>query len=82
MTKCPPPRIGTCPKEIIIEDLSKATNSALNAIDGRLNPFWILLDNQSTVHVFYNTIFLRNIRKVNKELHLYTTMLGCQSLMK
>ena len=27
------------PKEIIIEDLSKATNSALNAIDGRLNPF-------------------------------------------
>ena len=26
---------------------------------------WILLDSQSTVNVFYNSRFLRNIRKVN-----------------
>ena len=37
-----------------------------------MNPFWILLDNQSTVILFYNAFFLQNIRKVDKELHLYT----------
>ena len=37
-----------------------------------LNIYWILLDNQSTVHVFFNVHFLVNARKVNKELRLYT----------
>jgi hypothetical protein len=32
---------------------------------GCINPNWILLDNQSTVDVFYNHRLLRNIRKVN-----------------
>ena len=59
-------------KEVIIENLQSNKLAALNKIEGRLNPFWILLDNQSTVHVFFNTIFLRNVRKINKELHLYT----------
>ena len=36
------------------------------------NMYWILLDNQLTVHVFFNVHFLANVRKVNKELHLYT----------
>ena len=44
----------------------------LNKIQGQFNPFWILLDNQSTVNVFYNTTFLRNIPKVDRELQLYT----------
>ena len=30
------------------------------------------MDNQSTVNVFYNALFLRNIQKVDKELYLYT----------
>ena len=37
-----------------------------------MNPFWILLDNQSTVNVFYNTTFLQNIQKVDKKkVYLY-----------
>ena len=46
--------------------------TTLNKVHDRLNPFWILLDNQSTVNIFYKAIFLRNIWKVDKELHLYT----------
>ena len=32
----------------------------------------IVLDNQSIVNMLYNTIFLWNIQKVDKALHLYT----------
>ena len=46
--------------------------TTLNKVQGRLNPFWTLLDNQSTVNVFYNALFLHNVRKVDRELHLYT----------
>ena len=43
-----------------------------NHNNGKLNMFWILLDNQSTVHVFCNTMFLVNVRKTSKTLELHT----------
>ena len=46
--------------------------TSLNKVQGPLSPFWILLDKQLIVNVFYNTIFLQNIQKGNKELRLYT----------
>ena len=41
-------------------------------VNGRINMFWILLDNQSTAHIFWNVMFLVNIRKINKRLELHT----------
>ena len=58
-------------KDTIIKDLWKNQSSIFNKVKGRLNPFWILLCYQTTVHVFFNTIFLQNITTVEKELHLY-----------
>ena len=69
-------------RDAIIEDLRKNQPSIFNKVKGRLNPFWILLDNQSSVHVFCNTIFLRNIRTVEKELHLYTPNTGMSVINK
>ena len=34
--------------------------------------FWVLLDNQSTVHIFWNTMFLVNICKTTNCLELLT----------
>ena len=56
---------------ILIQDLWKNQPSIFNKVKGRLNPFWILLDNHLTVHLFCNTIFLQSIRMVEKELHQY-----------
>ena len=43
-----------------------------NSKHGRLPASWILLDNQSTVNVFWNTMFLVNVRKTIKRLNLHT----------
>ena len=37
-----------------------------------LSKWWILLDNQSTCNVFCNKALLKNIRKVNRSLTIYT----------
>ena len=39
-------------------------------LKGRLDIFWVLLNNQFTVHIFWNTIFLVNICKTTKHLEL------------
>ena len=58
-----------------IGNIQAKQSEILNKVQGRLNPFWILLDNQSrTVSVFYNNILVQNIRKVEKDLHLYTNV--------
>ena len=44
----------------------------MDHIKGRLNMFGILLDNQSTVNIFWNIMFLVNVRKTNKKLELLT----------
>eukprot|EP00536_Pseudo-nitzschia_multiseries_P003412 jgi/Psemu1/7719/gm1.7719_g len=38
----------------------------------QLDAFWILLDNQSTVHIFCNKMFLINVCKTTKKLELHT----------
>ena len=54
-------------KDTIIKDFPKDQPSMIfNKVKGRLNPLWILLDNQLTVHVFCNDISLHNIRTVEK----------------
>eukprot|EP00536_Pseudo-nitzschia_multiseries_P008967 jgi/Psemu1/21944/gm1.21944_g len=41
-------------------------------VKGRLDDFWILLDNQSIVHIFWNEMFLLNVCKTTKKLELHT----------
>ena len=38
---------------------------------GKLNPTWILLDNQSIVNVFSNPDMVVNIRETSREMHVY-----------
>ena len=40
---------------------------------GRINPLWVLLDNQSTVDVFLNIRLLKNIRKSDRSLTIFST---------
>ena len=38
----------------------------INELKGRLNTFWVLvLDNQSTMNVFLDTVYLKNMHKVD-----------------
>ena len=62
-----------CTQGNIIEDMRGNDRYCLNMkhVKGRLNPFWVLLDNQSTVNIFWNDMFLVNIRKSPKPLLLY-----------
>ena len=65
--------IGESQPKITIEDLSGKNKHVFNLImKGKVNPLWILLDSCSTVHIFCDRRFLRNIHNVNQELHLYT----------
>eukprot|EP00536_Pseudo-nitzschia_multiseries_P012009 jgi/Psemu1/30666/gm1.30666_g len=41
-------------------------------VRGRLDDFWILLDNQSTVHIFCNEMFFLIVCKTPKKLELHT----------
>eukprot|EP00536_Pseudo-nitzschia_multiseries_P007124 jgi/Psemu1/17085/gm1.17085_g len=60
-------------KSVIIEDLSAKHHHAFNQTKKeKLNKYWILLDNQLTVHVFCTKVFLTNIREADDKLHLYT----------
>ena len=45
----------------------------MNNDAGRLNPYWILLDNQSTVHMFSNRTFLANIQDADKPINVYSS---------
>ena len=38
---------------------------------GKINKNWLLLDNQSTVHVICNPSFLQNIRETNKNMYIH-----------
>ena len=51
-------------KTTLVEDMQENTKYCLNMKDanGRINMFWILLDNQSIVHIFWNVMFLVNIQ--------------------
>eukprot|EP00536_Pseudo-nitzschia_multiseries_P016621 jgi/Psemu1/46927/gm1.46927_g len=59
-------------KTVVVEDVRENNKHAFNQSRGRVNPYWVLLDNQLTVHVFCQKSFLTNIRETTEELHLYT----------
>ena len=40
---------------------------------GRLNPYWVLLDNQSTVHMFSNRALFANIQDADKPIDVYSS---------
>ena len=45
----------------------------LEQSDGKVNPLWVLLDNQSTCDVISNPILLKNIHRVDKSLRIFST---------
>ena len=46
---------------------------ALSQLGGHIKPIWVLLDNQSTVDVFSDRRLLKNIRKSDRSLELFST---------
>ena len=44
----------------------------MNNDEGRLNPYWIILNNQSTVHMFRNRDLLANIEDANDPIDVYS----------
>ena len=40
---------------------------------GRLKPYWILLENQSTVHMFGNRALLANIKDADNPIEVYSS---------
>ena len=46
---------------------------ALSQSGGHINTTWVLLDNQSTVDIFSNRRLLKNIRKFDRGLELFST---------
>ena len=57
-----------------IEDMRGNFNYSLNLkhVEAQLCDHWVLLDNQSTVHIFFNVAMLVNVRKTFSKLALYT----------
>ena len=57
----------------ITADFRTTPGHVLNNINkGRLPDTWLLLDNQSTVNIFWTTMFLVNVRTTTKKLNLQT----------
>ena len=40
---------------------------------GRLNPYWIPLDNQNMVHMFSNRVLLANIKDTDEHINIYSS---------
>ena len=45
----------------------------LSQSGSHINPTWVLLDNQSTVNVFSNICLLKNTRRSDRSLEIFTT---------
>ena len=73
---------STSIQNMTIESLQVKQPEVFNKVQGRLHLFWIVLDNQLAMNVFFSTIFLQNMWKVNKELHLVYINVGMLPLMK
>ena len=63
----------TCFEPDLQDDTEVKYDHILQHSKGAVNPMWMLLDNQSTVNVFYNPRLLRNIRKAPNFLTIYST---------
>ena len=66
---------GSLSQELTV-DFRTNTGHILNNNNrkGRLPALWMLLDNQSTVNVFWNIMFLVNVRKTTRRLNLHTNV--------
>ena len=54
-------------------DRSTDTEYIMKVYDRRIDPWHVLLDNQSTVNVFYNPKILKNIRTIGQILKIFST---------
>jgi hypothetical protein len=52
-----------------VEDITTEDSYQFAQLDGRLPKTWILLDNQSTVNIFYNKALLKDIRTTTRCMH-------------
>eukprot|EP00957_Ditylum_brightwellii_P007654 578524-Ditylum_brightwellii.AAC.1 len=52
---------------------STSTDHILHMLKGKIDPNWVLLDNQSTANVFSNNKLLRNICKAERSLDIFST---------
>ena len=58
------PTLGACFRQV---------SHHMNNDAVRLNPYWILIENKSTMHMFINRDLLKNIKDADKPINVYSS---------